>query len=172
MTAISQLHKRYLMKSLIHCALVFLLLSTQVTASPTTGIKDALDELHYSLSIEWNQTDPSFLEEQKESFKKRLMLLSEQGVSNDQLMQAAVELIKDQTQRKEVELLFTRILSSQIDEQTLADSLMQLSEKMYSTGASWNARTALVSVTAIIVVATVANIVYSNIHTSRSNIKR
>lgn len=160
------------MKAFIHCALAFLFLSTQSMASPVNGLKEALDELNYSLTVEWDQADPAFYEEQNEIFKQRLVALGEQGVSNDQLMHTALQLVNDQGQKKEVEILFSKILSGQMDDESLTNSVMNLSENMYSAGASWNGRTTLISVIAIVAVATVASIVYANINTSRSSIKQ
>ncbi len=158
------------MKAFIHCALAFLFLSTQVMASPVNGLKEAIDELNYSLTVEWDQADPAFYEEQKEIFKQRVVALSEQGASNDQLMHTALQLVKDEGQKKEVEVLFSKILNGQMDDESMANSIMNLSENMYSSGASWNGRTTI-AVIAIVAVAAVASIVYANINTSRGNIK-
>lgn len=158
------------MKAFIHCALAFLFLSTQVMASPVNGFKEAIDDLNYSLTVEWDQTDPAFYEEQQEIFKQRLVALGEQGVSNDQLMHTALQLVKDQGLKEEVEILFSEILNGQMNDESLANSVTKLSENLYSTGASWNGRTTL-TVVAIVAVAAVASIVYANINTSRGNIK-
>jgi len=160
------------MKAAVRFALMALLLSSQVMASSGAGFKEAIDELNYSLTVEWDQADQGFYEKQKDAFSQKLLELSEQGMTNEELIQQALRQIKDETLKRDVELLFSRLMKEEIGQESLNIFTQTLSEGMYSNGASWNGRATVITIVAIVAVATVAAIVNANINTSRSNIKR
>lgn len=123
---------------LISALLCFCLTFNVMAASGTVGeLEKALDEYQYSLTVEWDQKDASFMTAKTEAFYETLSVLMENGLTEKEIMDLVSKKSKNP---KEVEAL-TLKLKLLTDKATTSEELAQVitenSKSFYSTGASW-----------------------------------
>lgn len=144
------------MKKLLMIVLSILILMSQAMAGHEASLKQAFDELSYSLQVEWDQQDPEFLTAKKEHFYTQLNALRAQGVTNDEMIRFALTQVKDKQAAVEAEVVFSLLSSQQIQEEEAYSRLLEIMDMSYNRGASWSGRTAvLIIVPTILVIAVV-----------------
>lgn len=157
-------------------ALLLLTVFTNVYAfSPidqSTAIRAELSKtfnsLNYTLNVEWDQKDAKYFDDSVANFEEKITALQNNGLTNEELMNYALENIKDKEIKNDINELAKVINDSQMtNEEARAFTIAKLNST-YSHGASWSGsrmgcRTAFI-VGAIIVV--VALVHYNRCHTS------
>jgi hypothetical protein len=144
------------MKKIIVGLLSICLLMSQAMAGHTDGLKQAFDELNYSLNVEWDQEDPQFLTDKKEEFYSKLAKLKVAGLTTEEMLSFTLSNIKDQQAAKEIDSLFSLLVSNQLKEDEAYSQILNIMDKSYNRGASWSGRTAvLIIVPTILVIAVV-----------------
>jgi hypothetical protein len=113
--------------------------SLNVMASSGTiqELERHLDDYHYALSVEWDQKDNKFYQEQTEAFFEKLnKLIKEDGLSQKDLL----TLMEKKTNNKQlIDALKLKLSLSQINSsEELAKVVRQSTKDMYAQGASWN----------------------------------
>lgn len=147
------------MKRLFSFLFMFILLTVHATASTQDGLKAAFDELNYSLTVEWDQKDMSFFNNQSEKFTTELMKLRDSGMTNKELMDFAVSQVKDKNLAKEIQTTFSMVSINAMSTEDAQEHVKSIITKSYGTGASWSGRATATTVVAIIAIAAVILII-------------
>lgn len=126
-------------KKCFNFMILFCLLTLQVQAASGNGLKEAYDELTYSLDVEWDQNDKDFYDEQMKKFSATLTHLQADGlVTNEQVLNLIKTEVKDQKLSKDLEAAFNLITVNKMTSSQARVYISDILNKSYSTGASWN----------------------------------
>lgn len=126
------------MKRFFVLTLTLIFFSIQAHATAGNGLKAALDEFNYAVSVEWDQKDQSFLNAQSEKLSRELLRLKESGMTNQELMDQAVAGIKDQNVVREIQTVFSMVSLNAMSPSEAQEHIKKAFSKNYSSGASWN----------------------------------
>ena len=118
--------------------LAFAFVAVQANAVSNNSLKTAFDELNYSLSVEWNQTDRAFYDAQMKKFSDKVAELQGQGLTNAELMAFATSNIKDAKLAREVQNAMTLVQINKLPANEARKLLLDTVSKNYSAGASWS----------------------------------
>lgn len=140
--------------------LIFATLSSHVVAGTHKGIKAAFDELHYSLSVEWDQKDQAFFNQKSEAFTKDLLALQKSGISNHELMDQILTEVKDKRVAGDLEATFSLMSLNALSPEEANRQVKSILEKSYQTGASWNGGSVLMGMALMIAIIAVVGVVY------------
>lgn len=120
------------MKTLLSWALLLSVLTTQAFASTHDGLKQAFDELNYSLSVEWDQKDQNF---QKAAFEKFAGNVGALKLTKEDFTQfVKTEMKEDQFKN---DLLAVMSLSKNMSQEEVTQYLFDSMKANYDKGASW-----------------------------------
>ena len=122
--------------------LSFILLSVQVNAGTNNSLAQAVEELNYSLSVEWDQKDQNFYDQKMKAFSDTVSKLQENGLTNQQLVDQVVSQIKDKNLAKDAETTFNMIQINKMGAIEAQNAIHGLLGKSYNRGASWNGEAA------------------------------
>lgn len=114
-----------MMKILLNLFIAFSLLIVNCQASTVNGLKDLVDDLNYSLTVEWDQKDQNFYNSKLNQFYNDL---NSHQVSNEEIKSFLKNEIKDQKLANDLSNL------NVVDAQAM---LKQYMNKTYSSGASF-----------------------------------
>jgi hypothetical protein len=96
------------------------------------------DELNYSLNVEWDQKDATYLDKTLANFEKEITHLQKAGLSKEALIQNTLDKIKDKQSREEIASITKVIHENQMsNEEARAFALSKLNAT-YAHGASWS----------------------------------
>lgn len=139
-------------------ALMMLLSVFSVHADVVSGnnLKTVFDELNYSLTVEWDQQDKKFYNEQMKKFQGEVAKLQAQGLSNAELVEFAKSQIKDEKTAKDLETVFNVIEINKLDQKEARALVLDTFGKSYSQGASWAGDVAIVAAAVILLILVVA----------------
>lgn len=116
--------------------------SYAATVVQSTAIADELnknfDELNYKLNVEWDQSDPAFVNSTLNNFRNEIIALQKQGLSNKELVQYTMEKIKDTKTRNEINEILTVINDSQMNSDEARAFTLSKLNSLYSHGTSWS----------------------------------
>ncbi len=112
--------------------------TTTAFANPNSGLKAAFDELNYSLTVEWNQTDKAFYDAQMKKFSNTIKELQAKGLTNNDLIAFVKAEVKDAKIARDMETAFTMIQLQKMSQSDAANYMTETMKKSYSVGASWN----------------------------------
>jgi hypothetical protein len=127
------------MKKIILIVVALMLIPQLVFAQSAQNIKPVLDEYFYSMTVEWDQKDMAFAEEQKELLLNRVRELREEGLSNEQFTAAILEKSHIDLNQLALEIKLRNIQT----EAELNVFLMEKIETTYSKGANWAGEVAI-----------------------------
>jgi hypothetical protein len=126
------------MKQLVTLLLAFAFLSTATaSAGATQGLSLAVNELNYTLNVDWDQRDQTFREKALEKFRTQLHTLKMQGLSNKDLIQTSLSMVRDEGLKKELMAAFAIIDANKLSSEEAQRIVMNAAEKARSQGASW-----------------------------------
>lgn len=117
----------------------------QANASARDDLKKAFDELTYSLSVEWNQTDRVFHDEQVAKFNQKIHEFQAQGLSNADMLAFAANQVKDQNLAQEVRATMVYIQINKLPADQALKLVRDTMAKTHSNGASWSSDAFLTS---------------------------
>jgi hypothetical protein len=127
--------------------LLSLLLSLQAMAANNSGLAEAINELQYELTVNWDQQDQNFYQDQTKIFSEKIKELQGRGLSNQQLIDYTVSRIKDEKLAKDAQSAFTMIQLNNMSSEEAQHYVKELIGKRYNTGASWTGDAAEVIIT-------------------------
>lgn len=137
--------------------LVAFCFSLNVMASTGTvaELERAMDDYHYSLSVEWDQKDQAFYDAQTKAFFAKLeKLIKENGMSQTEIM----NLVEKKANNKAVVdalKLKLMLLSKGASAEEMAAIVRDSAKDMYSQGASWNGSVVVPVVIGLLVAAVI-----------------
>lgn len=107
-------------------------------ASGTVGeFERSLDNLQYSMTVEWDQKDQEFYDQVSQKFFSEMEhMMANQQLTTEQVM-AVLE--KKVSNKKALEAMKLKLsMMGKVSEKELAQVLKDSSKEMYTSGASWN----------------------------------
>lgn len=111
------------------------LLTVQSFAATNNGLKAAFDNLNYSLSVEWNQSDRAFYNQKMDDFAQAIKAAN---VSNQELVEFTVSQVKDEKLANDLRTAFTMVKINNMDPKEAQNYVLNVLNKSYANGASWN----------------------------------
>lgn len=117
------------------------------------GVKSIVDDLTYSLNVEWDQKDQRFYNDQMELFSKNISLLKDQGLSNEEILNSILASMKNDEVARDAKEMFRIISAENLTDTDAMNIITSLRHKSYHQGASWNGNVVMTAaiVAAIIV---------------------
>lgn len=118
--------------------LLSLLFTFNAMAGSVKSLESAMDDYHYTLTVEWDQKDEAFYNKQTDSFVANLSkLIQEQGLTKEQVLALAEKKMNNSKAFDALKLKLS-LLSPAASASELAESLREAAKDFYSAGASWN----------------------------------
>jgi hypothetical protein len=156
-------------KQLITLMMAFSLMASSAFAKQT-GLRDAFNDLSYSLTVEWDQQDKAFYNQQLAKFTATVKELQAQGMTDAELIAFATSSIKDQNVARDVEAAFNIVKLNKMPTDDASRLLLDTMNRSFDRGASWTGGVALYyAISAILVVAIVVAVATSDSGTSGSS---
>jgi hypothetical protein len=101
-------------------------------------LERSFDEYHYSLSVEWDQQDPAFLEQQTALFFNQLKkLIQEQGLSVDEIRLLMESKVNDKAALAALKLKLN-LMGPAASVEDMVKVIRESAQDFYTRGASWN----------------------------------
>lgn len=116
---------------------VILTINTSMAASHS-GVKDALDEFHYVMTVEGASLDPVKANATIAEFRDRLQKLEAQGVGRQEIIDTALSGISDEKTANQMREALALIESEKLSPQAAGMLLNNVLAESYQRGASWN----------------------------------
>jgi len=143
------------MKRIISLFLALAFMPQLVLASSANGLKQAIDEYSYSMTVEWDQNDPAYSEAQSRLFAQRVKDLIKAGLSKEEIAAALPGINLEQFN---TELMLIDVKNPE----AVAGFMKKKMASAYSQGASWNGRVVNIIAPLLIVGAIVGLILFIN----------
>ncbi len=124
-------------KKIIFVFFALSIFTSHSIAGNEASIKQLLDELNYSLTVEWDQKDKSFYNAQVLQFNEGVKKLKAQGVTTNEMFRSVLESIKDKNLAREVEEIRMKLNLKLVSESQAIDMLKDAQNRSYSRGANW-----------------------------------
>jgi hypothetical protein len=118
------------MKILIRIFLCLIITTQFAFASVASELKQAIDEYYYAITVEWNQKDEEFLEQQNEVLNTKISLLMKDGISIEDLKEAFPSLNINKIEHD--------LLQVNTKDQSSINEFIKKTQAEYKKGASWN----------------------------------
>lgn len=134
--ALTKGSKELIMKYVLKIFILSILASQFALAGRQDSLKQAIDEFHYSLTVEWDQKDQAFRELQEEILMNKITAFVQSGATRDELEQAFYQATKLELTDIENELFIKKIQSPT----EIRDFLKLRIEQTYYQGVSWDAQ--------------------------------
>jgi hypothetical protein len=150
-----------MLRTLFSFVLSLAITISSVGASTQTSLKDAFDEFNYSISVEWDQKDLGFYENQRKKFIDNISELQAQGTTYQEMIDFLRSQVKDGTLAKDLETAFNMIQINRMSQDEAHKYLLQTINNSYSTGASWNGETGYWISMGVVVIAFAIGIIYA-----------
>lgn len=120
--------------------------SVTAHASAQNGLKEAFDELNYTLTVEWDQKDKVVYNKAMDKFNTTLASLQEQGLSTQEMVEFVKSEVKDAKVAKELQTAFNMIQINRMSPADASNYMMETMRRSYNQGASWNGSGVVVGV--------------------------
>ena len=104
-------------------------------ANTKNEFKYAVDSLNYDLSVEWDQKNTETYNNYVSSFQNKIQLLKEQGLNNQEMKEAVLELVPDPKLVEQLSLQANSVDFYNLDE--VNHFILSNREQFYVKGASW-----------------------------------
>jgi hypothetical protein len=101
-------------------------------------LKQAFNELHYALTVQWDQKDVNFYNTQIQIFNSQLRELQKQGISNKQMIEFLAAETKDEVLAQSLKSTFAQIESNKLSPEEVESLVHNQVSKIYGKGAGWN----------------------------------
>lgn len=142
--------------------LIIVTLMVHAQATTHKGMKSVFDELHYSLSVEWDQKDEAFFNAQSEKFRKELRSLQDQGVSRQEILKTLLNEIQDKKLAKDIETTFSLISINGLQPEEAEAHIKNLIDRSYKTGASWSGGSVVLGMVLMVAIIAVVSVIYKD----------
>ncbi len=114
------------------------LFSFNVLAESLVEIERGLDEYHYAITVEWDQTDKKFYDEQTQLFFKVIEAALSEGVTKADILSMIEKKTKDPARFEALKLKMNLLSPQAATTSELAELLKTSSPDFYQRGASWD----------------------------------
>lgn len=130
-------------------------LNVMASTGTVSALERAMDDYHYSLSVEWDQQDQNFYDvKTKEFFSKLETLIKSEGLTKEQIMSLVGKKANGQEVVNALQLKLS-LLEHGSSAEDLASMVQDASKDFYAQGASWNGRVVFPVVIGLLVAAVI-----------------
>lgn len=122
--------------------LAFINVNAALPVSNAKALSNALDNLNFSLTVDWDQQDRTFYNDRKSKFENVMKSLQEKGMTNSEMIQTLAQKMKNKKLVSEVTDLLAVV---QVNRLSAAEARKYITETLtnqYPEGASWLGRSA------------------------------
>lgn len=133
--------------------------SASAMPSTTQGLKAAFDEFNYSVTVEWDQKDPSFLEAKKLELMQTISGLEAEGMTRSELIAFAKSQLKDANLIKNLDSVLEAISLNKMTSEEANNFMIRSIENSQAQGANWNGVIILTPVGLLILVLLIAVVI-------------
>lgn len=149
------------MKTIITIVLSFFILSTSFSSAPGAleGIREAINELNYALTVEWDQKDATFRQQQMDRFHTKVSELELKGISRSTILKEAIQGLPRSKAREEMLNFLEQVDTNVFEPQDFQKVLSEIAEKSKSSGASWNGGVDIATLAPVLVIAGVVMVI-------------
>lgn len=141
---------------LLTLMMVFCLFTVQANAATNNSLKAAFDELNYSLTVDWNQTDRAFYNQQMDNFSNKVKDLRAEGLTNQELVEFTISQVKDQRMAQDLRTALTMVTVNKLTGVEAQKYVTDAMNKSYSQGASWGGEVIVAGLVLIVIIAVAA----------------
>lgn len=142
-----------MMIRLISALLAFAMMITTAGAS-TPGLRQAIDELNYALTVEWDQKDAAVRAARLKEFNDKVAALN---LSQEEMIAFVKSEAKDAKLASDIEAAFAVVAANKMNAAQAQKYMVETMKKSYNSGASWNGGSGgLLIVVALILIIAVA----------------
>ncbi len=152
-----------MIRKFITLMMVVAIFTVQAQASTHNGLKAAVDEMTYALTVEWDQKDPEFYESTMNAFRVKVSELQKQGLSNTQLLDLAKAQLKDARLARDLDTAFSVITVNRLSEEEAMNHVVDTMKRSYGKGANWAGDPKITLFIGLIIVAAIAGLILSGI---------
>lgn len=140
------------MKTLITFALAFCIsMTASASSGAVQGLNQLMNDYHYSMTVEWDQTDSDFQKNTTAQFSKGMKkLIQEKGLTKEELLSVLESRVKSQEELAGLKLKVSLLPKDLSEEQEIVYLLNSVEQG--NQGASWNGEVLAKSFLAIVVV--------------------
>jgi uncharacterized protein YoaH (UPF0181 family) len=126
-------------KKIITLLIALSIFSGQAIATTGSGLKKAYDELNYSLTVEWDQNDESFYNEQMAVFTAKVQELKSEGLTQSELINFSKLQLKNAKSNLDLDAALKVIQANKLTTSEANSYILQALKGSHSSGASWAA---------------------------------
>ncbi len=147
------------MKKILALVLSFMVVTAQATAvtGSNQSLKEAFDDLNFSLSVEWDQKDKAFYETQMSKFKTTITELRASGMTNEELLDFTMNNIKDEGLKNDLKQVHAIAMSEKLSDSEIQEMTQEILKRNYSKGASWIGAVLIAGAALIVIIAIVTS---------------
>jgi hypothetical protein len=127
------------MKKLITLALSFMMIFTQANAATGSmdGLKNAIDDLNYSLNVEWDQKDQNFYAEQLKNFQTTITSLRAEGMTSSEISNFIINNLKDESLKNDIRQIQAIAKNQNVSEAEMNLLTQEVLKRSYNKGSAW-----------------------------------
>ena len=125
-----------MLKKLIALFAVFSLVTVSASV-PVSNLKQAVDDFNFAVTVEWDQQDTRFYNQAVDDFKRSVESLSEEGMTNDQIINGILLSVKNKKQAAELQRMVGLLRSEDMTKSEVADFIAQKVRLTQDEGASY-----------------------------------
>ncbi len=152
-----------MIRKLITLMMVLSIFTVQAHASTHNGLKAAVDEMTFALTVEWDQKDPEFYEATMNVFRLRVAELQRQGLTHTQLLDLAKAQVKDARFARDLDTAFSVITVNRLSEEEAMNHVLATMKRSYGKGANWTGDPTIALLIGFVIVAVIAGLILANI---------
>jgi len=108
-----------------------------VQSSQVRGMNAAFDNLNYALEVEWDGVDQTYLENQKEEFKRSLQELQQEGLTKADIIETLISKIKNKRIAGQITDMFEVASVERMTDEEVRTFVMNNMADTYTTGADF-----------------------------------
>jgi hypothetical protein len=134
--------------------------NVMAASGTVTEFERALDDFHYSLSVEWDQKDQAFYDAKtKEFFSKMESMIKNEGLSQEQVLTVVTKKVNNPKMVEALKLKAS-LMGKAASTEELAKMIKDSTDEMYAQGASWNGSAIVPVAIGVLVVAAIGYAVW------------
>ncbi len=111
---------------------------SKTSIGPKDELKALVDNLNYTLTVEWDQKDKSFYDSAITTFNHDLAKLKSEGLKINDILDLAIDLAQDSSTKDQLIALGQE--SNLLSNEDIGFKIRSMVEKSYYRGASWDER--------------------------------
>jgi hypothetical protein len=117
--------------------IVIFALCSQATFG-SNNLRNSLANFQYAITVEWDQKDKAFLDEQERILSSEIEKLLLSGESPENILRDCLSLIPDEKTKKEMNEALSLYSNKKMSREELVDFVSMYSNSMQSQGPSWS----------------------------------